>query len=172
MLFSSNKAEPLFREPTINALQNAKINPQARYSAVAEAVALADAERKGNTVNSQNAPGNQNAVRRMQSSRPLCKLTVTTADSDHSNAPNDLPQNNPFPKRKSKPSSMALVAPIEVQPECFYCLEPASHLCNWCRVVYYCGPSHYNIHRCHSKCWPFKVKGWIHIGKEFIFSFI
>ena len=73
--------------------------------------------------------------------------------------PTETQQNVPFQKRKPRPASMALIAPVETRPECFYCLQEATHLCNWCRSVYYCDPGHYQMHRCHSKCWPFKVKG-------------
>ena len=144
----------------MNALENPKLNPQLRYSAVAEAVALADAEGKGETINSQNVSQSHNVVRRrVQSSRPLSTVILDSIDSGSCNVRTDPQQNVPFQKRKPRPASMALIAPVEIPPQCFYCLEEASHLCNWCRSVYYCGPSHYQMHRCHSKCWPFKVKG-------------
>ena len=136
-----------------------QLNPQTRPSAVAEAVALADAEVKGVSLGSQNGMQAPNVVMR----RPLSNFMVNTLDVGDSNTSHNVQQKQPVLRRKPRPSSMALIAPIETQPQCFYCLEDASHVCNWCRVVYYCGPSHYNIHRCHSKCWPFKVKGQIHI---------
>ena len=143
---------------------NAKVNPQARYSAVAEAVALADAEDKGEVFNIQNTNLNQTVVRRRPpQARPLSTVITDSVESPNLNGHNDSSQqNNPFQKRKARPASMALIAPVEAPPQCFYCLAEASHCCNWCRVVYYCGPSHYSIHRCHSKCWPFKVKGSMH----------
>ena len=198
----------------MNSFQNPKFNPQARFSAVAEAVALADAEDRGETSNSQAIAQYQNVVRRRpapSSSRPLSTFLTDSVDAanhpnahdngllentsnsqaipqyqnvvrrrpapsssrplstfltdsvDAANHPNThhngLLENNPIPKRKPRPASMAVIPPIETAPECFYCLGEGTHLCNWCRAVYYCGPSHYNIHRCHSKCWPFKVKG-------------
>ena len=198
----------------MNSFQNPKFNPQARFSAVAEAVALADAEDRGETSNSQAITQYQNVVRRRpapSSSRPLSTFLTDSVDAanhpnahdngllentsnsqaipqyqnvvrrrpapsssrplstfltdsvDAANHPNThhngLLENNPIPKRKPRPASMAVIPPIETAPECFYCLGEGTHLCNWCRAVYYCGPSHYNIHRCHSKCWPFKVKG-------------
>ena len=198
----------------MNSFQNPKFNPQARFSAVAEAVALADAEDRGETSNSQAITQYQNVVRRRpapSSSRPLSTFLTDSVDAanhpnahdngllentsnsqaipqyqnvvrrrpapsssrplstfltdsvDTANHPNThhngLLENNPIPKRKPRPASMAVIPPIETAPECFYCLGEGTHLCNWCRAVYYCGPSHYNIHRCHSKCWPFKVKG-------------
>ena len=230
----------------MNSFQNPKFNPQARFSAVAEAVALADAEEKGETSNSQAIPQYQNVVRRRpapsssrplstflpdsvdvvnppnannnglldnnpiparrrpapSSNRPLSTFLTNSVDvvnhpnahhnglldnnpipvrrrpAPSSNRPlstfltdsvgvvnhpdaqhNGLLENNPIPKRKPRPASMAVIPPIETAPECFYCLGEGTHLCNWCRAVYYCGPSHYNIHRCHSKCWPFKVQG-------------
>ena len=145
---------------------NAKVNPQARYSAVAEAVALADAEDKGEVFTAQNTNQNQAVVmRRSQQARPLSTVINDSGDSQNINGHNDSSQpNNPFQRRKARPASMALIAPVEAPPQCFYCLAEASHCCNWCRVVYYCGPSHYSIHRCHSKCWPFKVKGWMPIS--------
>ena len=241
----------------MNSFQNPKFNPQARFSAVAEAVALADAEDRGETSNSQAITQYQNVVRRRpapSSSRPLSTFLTDSVDAanhpnahdngllentsnsqaipqyqnvvrrrpapsssrplstflpdsvdvvNHPNAHhnglldnnpipvrrrpaptsnrplstfltdsvgvvnhpdaqhNGLLENNPIPKRKPRPASMAVIPPIETAPECFYCLGEGTHLCNWCRAVYYCGPSHYNIHRCHSKCWPFKVKGLI-----------
>ena len=141
---------------------NAKVNPQARYSAVAEAVALADAEDKGEVYQPQNQEVNQTVVRRrvQQKARPLSSVINGSVDSQNHNGHHEpSQQSNPFQRRKARPASMALIAPIEAPPQCFYCLGEATHCCNWCRVVYYCGPSHYNIHRCHSKCWPFKVKG-------------
>ena len=195
----------IIQDPTMNSFQNPKFNPHARFSAVAEAVALADAEEKGETSNSQAIPQYQNVVRRRpapSSSRPLSTFLPDSVDvvnhpnahhnglldnnpipvrrrpAPSSNRPlstfltdsvgvvnhpdaqyNGLLENNPIPKRKPRPASMAVIPPIETAPECFYCLGEGTHLCNWCRAVYYCGPSHYNIHRCHSKCWPFKVKG-------------
>ena len=148
----------------MNSFQNPKFNPQARFSAVAEAVALADAEDRGETSNSQSITQYQNVVRRRpapSSSRPLSTFLTDSVDAaNHPNTHhNGLLENNPIPKRKPRPASMAVIPPIETAPECFYCLGEGTHLCNWCRAVYYCGPSHYNIHRCHSKCWPFKVKG-------------
>ena len=198
----------------MNSLRTPKFNPQARFSAVAEAVALADAEEKGETSNSQAIPQYQNVVRRRpapssnrplstfltdsldaanhpnahdngllenmsnsqaipqyqnvvrrrpapSSSRPLSTFLTDSVDvANHPNAHhNGSLENNPTQKRKPRPASMAVIPPIETPPECFYCLGEGTHLCNWCRAVYYCGPSHYNIHRCHSKCWPFKVKG-------------
>ena len=141
-------------------MQNPKLNPQVRYSAVAEAVALADAEGKGETFNSRNVEQSHNVVRRrVQSSRPLSTVIVDSVDSGRSNVTHNPQPNVPFQKRKPRPASTALIAPVETRPECFYCLQEATHLCNWCRSVYYCGPGHYQMHRCHSKCWPFKVKG-------------
>ena len=145
---------------------NGKVNPQARYSAVAEAVALADAEDKGEVFHQQNANINQTVVRRriQQQPRPLSTVITDSVDCHNLNGHHDSSSHgNPFQRRKARPASMALIAPIEAPPKCFYCLADASHCCNWCRVVYYCSPSCYSIHRCHSKCWPFKVKGWAHL---------
>ena len=150
----------VFHEPSMNTLNNTKLNPQARYSAVAEAVALDDAEVKGRTFDMQIEIQNPPILRRKtNSNRPLSNIIVDSMECNTSNPSNSTQPIQTLPKRKPRPASMALIAPIDTQPQCFYCMEEAAHLCNWCRVAYYCGPSHYNIHRCHSKCWPFKVKG-------------
>ena len=157
----------IFQNPLADTMISPKANPQARYSAVAEAVALADAEDRGGVQQEQTTDVHKQVIRRRsQQPRPLSTFINGSADSQNLNGHNETSQPiNSFQRRKARPVSMAMIAPIEAPPQCFYCLGEATHCCNWCRVVYYCGPSCYNIHRCHSKCWPFKVKGWIYTNK-------
>ena len=175
-----------------------KVNPQGHYSAVAEAVALADAEEKGTITDFRSIPpppqnfvrrnpssiaaavalagaeetqkindfrsippAPQNVVRRNPSNRPLSTIIAGSIQGvDQNGGSSDMQtQRRIVPTRKPRPSSMALIAPIQSPPQCFYCLEEAKQLCNWCREVYYCGPNHYQMHRGNSKCLPFKAKG-------------
>ena len=175
------------------------MNFQAHHSAVAAAVALADAEEKGEKLHSQAVAEIPNAVQMRKKNYGITELRRQAAvapqsgnmvqhqqrprsaiiehsnnhqhQSNHSNDSNGrgdvhfggsssiTQQRRPAPTRKPRPMSSVLIAPIECNPQCFYCLVEASNLCNWCREVYYCGPNHYQIHRWKSKCWPFKVKG-------------
>ena len=91
---------------------NGKVNPQARYSAVAEAVALADAEDKGEVFHQQNANINQTVVRRriQQQPRPLSTVITDSVDCHNLNGHHDSSSHgNPFQRRKARPASMALM---------------------------------------------------------------
>ena len=70
-----------------------KVNPQARYSAVAEAVALADAEDRGEIQQAKNTDINQQVIRRRsQQPRPLSTFINGSADSHNLTGHNETNQ--------------------------------------------------------------------------------
>ena len=56
------------------------------------------------------------------------------------------------------------------EPECFFCGKRNSNevlleLCQYCKDVYCCGPTHFEYHRPESQCFPYIVKHAPGVGR-------
>ena len=60
---------------------------------------------------------------------------------------------------------------ISVENEiCFYCRKPATKVCQYCKIAYYCSDEHGNIHRPDDVCFPFKIDFLPHVGNFMVAS--
>ena len=60
---------------------------------------------------------------------------------------------------------------ISIENEsCFYCRKPATKVCKYCKIAYYCSDEHGNIHRPDDVCFPFKIEYLPHVGNYMVAS--
>ena len=60
---------------------------------------------------------------------------------------------------------------ISVENEiCFYCRKPATKVCKYCKIAYYCSDEHGKIHRPDDVCFPFKIDFLPHVGNFMVAS--
>ena len=60
---------------------------------------------------------------------------------------------------------------ISVENEsCFYCRKPATKVCKYCKIAYYCSDEHGKIHRPDDVCFPFKIDFLQHVGNFMVAS--
>ena len=53
---------------------------------------------------------------------------------------------------------------------CFYCRKPATKVCKYCKIAYYCSDEHGKIHRPDDVCFPFKIDFLPHVGNFMVAS--